>query len=383
MKEVFILGDANISNTTKFSSLLSGSKTPISTSIDENTDTAIVYTSGTTGYPKGVILTHRNLLTNGTAIARAVKMTESDRFMCILPLFHVNGMTVTIMAPLCSGGSMILNETFSATKFWETLAKYRATGFSAVPTVYSILLNRPEVQGLDLSSLRFGICGAAPLPVELMRAFEEKFKMIIIEGYGLTEGTCASCVNPIDGTRKPGSIGVPLENIEMKIFDDNDNELEAGKIGEIVSRGPNTMKGYFKNAEATAQTLKNNWLHTGDIGYVDNDGYFYIVDRKKDMIIRGGENIYPREVEEVLYKHPKVLEAAVIGLPDKIWGEAVVAVIVLKKNEIIDEKDIIAFCKERLADYKCPKRVYFKESLPKTATGKIQKQLLKKMIMND
>ncbi|MFQ6618919.1 MAG: class I adenylate-forming enzyme family protein, partial [Fidelibacterota bacterium] len=247
------------------------------------------------------------------------------------------------------------------------------------PTVYAILLNLPDAEKYDLSSLRICICGAAPMPVEVFRKFEEKFKAFILEGYGLSEGTCVSSVNPLDGTRKIGSIGLPIPEQEMKIFDDQDRELPQGEIGEIVIRGENVMVGYYKNPEATAETLRNGWLHTGDLGYVDEEGYFYIVGRKKEMIIRGGENIYPKEIEEVLYRHPKIAEAAVVGLPDKIWGEEVSAFIVLKLGESLSEEEVIAYCKEHLADYKCPQKVMFTGVFPKTATGKIQKGKLREL----
>jgi len=216
----------------------------------------------------------------------------------------------------------------------------------------------------------------SPLPTDLISAFERKFKTTIIEGYGLTEGTCASSVNPIDSARKPGSIGLPLKGQEIRIVDGRGFDMEDGEVGEMLIRGDNVMKGYYRNQEATAEVLRNGWLHTGDIGYRDGDGYFFLLGRTKEMIIRGGENIYPSEIEEVLYQDPRVQEVAVGGLPDKIWGEEVIAFIALKKGEAFPQEEVMEFCMKRLADYKCPRRVVYLKRLPKTSTGRIQKSRL-------
>lgn len=338
---------------------------------------ALIYTSGTTGRPKGVILTHRNYLFDTAQFVQATQMTEQDRFLCILPLFHVNGQVVTTLAPLFSGGSMVLMEKFSPQEFFITLERFRATAFSGVPTIYAILLHAEEAKEHDLSSLRFCICGAAPMPVELFRKFEEKFRAFILEGYGLSEGTCVSSVNPLGGKRKIGSIGLSLPNQEMTIFNERDETLPAGEVGEIGVRGENVMAGYFNDREGTEETLRGGWLHTGDLGYRDEEGYFFIVGRKKEMIIRGGENIYPKEIEERLYKHPDVLEAAVVGLPDPIWGEEVAAFIVPKRGPSPAPETILAYCREHLARFKCPTQVVFVERFPKTATGKIRKAMLR------
>lgn len=350
--------------------------------INEDDIASIIYTSGTTGYPKGVLLTQYNYWFNAWEVTVAAKMTEADRFMCILPLFHVNGQVATVLAPLSAGAAMILLKGFSPKDFLPKLERYQATAFSGVPTVYAILNNLPDAEQYDLSNLRFCICGAAPMPVEVFETFEKKYNAHIMEGYGLSEGTCASSINPIDGTRKVGSIGLPLEGQEIKIVDDNGNEKKLGEVGEIVIRGDNLMKGYYKNQEATAQTLKNGWLHTGDLGYKDEDGYIFIQGRKKEMIIRGGENIYPKEIEEVLYKHPAIMDAAVVGIPDKIWGEEVGAFLVLKEGQELKEEEAIEYCKEKLANYKCPRMVFFWDQLPKTATGKIQKNKIVQQHMN-
>jgi long-chain acyl-CoA synthetase len=353
--------------------LLEAEPTEPAAEINPDDTAGIIYTSGTTGLPKGVELTHKNYLVDAEQIAEATRMTGEDRFLCILPLFHVNAQVVTTLSPMCAGAGMILLEGFSPKTFLPALAQYKATAFSGVPTVYAILNTLPTAEQFDLSTLRFCICGAAPMPVEVFKTFEEKYKAFILEGYGLSEGTCASSINPLGGKRKIGSIGLPLRGQEMKIFDETGTELPGGGVGEIVVRGENVMRGYYKNPEATAETLKGNWLHTGDLGYVDEEGYFYIVGRKKEMIIRGGENIYPKEAEEVLYRHPDILEAAVVGIPDEIWGEEVVAFIVRNEGASLSADDVIAYCTEHLADFKCPRKVEFVESFPKTATGKIQK----------
>jgi len=324
---------------------------------------AIVYTSGTTGKPKGAMLTHANYLWDAEAIARAVKMASADRFLCILPLFHVNAQVVTTLVPMIAGGSMVLMRKFSPLEMLETLAKTGATAFSGVPTVYAILNGTPGADQYDLSRLRFCICGAAPMPIEVFEGFERKFHAVILEGYGLTEGTCASSVNPLD-RRKVGSIGVPLEGQEMKLINE-----------EIVIRGPNLMTAYYKDPHATAEAIKDGWLYTGDLGRVDKQGYFFIIGRKKEMIVRGGQKIYPKEVEEVLYQHSAVAEAAVVGISDLTWGEQVTAYVVRRGS--VSEAELMAFCCERLADFKCPKTVVFQKVLQKTATGKIQKHLLK------
>lgn len=382
VEQVIVIGESVV-DTLNFWELMekSSSDKPPEVLIDEKNDpAAILYTSGTTGFPKGVLQTHFNIRRDAEMIKDFLNANEDYRFMLILPLFHVNAQIVTVMAPFTIGASCILTPGFSAQTHWETVAKYKASTFSAVPTVLSILLKMPH-ENLDLSSLEFVICGAAPLPVEVFKEFEKTFKCKVVEGYGLTEGTCASSVNPIpteiEDKRKIGSIGVPLPGNEMKIVDNNGNDLPPNAKGEILVKGDNVMKEYFKNPEANAQTLKDGWLFTGDIGHMDEDGFFFITDRKKDMIIRGGENIYPREIEEVLYSHPAVSLATVIGVRDEVYGELPKAFIVLKEGKTASAEDIIAYCKKNLADFKIPKYVEFRDDLPKTPTGKIMKQPLR------
>ncbi len=339
---------------------------------------AIIYTSGTTGFPKGAVLTHRNYLFDVENTVRAIGMDARDRFLCFLPLFHVNGQVVTLLSPLWAGGSMVLMEKFSPKEFFELISKHRCTAFSGVPSVYSVLLNLPDAARYDLSSLRFCICGAAPMPVEVFTAFELKFQAHILEGYGLSEGTCVSTVNPPPpGKRKVGSIGLPLPGQELAIVDAAGRALGNGEVGEIVVKGENVMAGYWNNPAATGEALRDGRLHTGDLGSRDEDGYYFIKGRKKEMIIRGGENIYPKEIEEVLYAHPAVAEAAVIGLPDRRWGEEVAAFVVLREGAAAALKDLREHLKGRLADYKLPRVWRLVPALPKTATGKIQKHKLR------
>ena len=345
----------------------------------------IIYTSGTTGKPKGCLLTHGNLIANARQIANWLGFTADDRLLTVMPLFHMNAVSVTTMTPLYSGASTVVSPKFSATRFWQIISDYNVTSFGSVATMLSMLLEKypngvPD--GLKTKQLRFVMCGSAPVPAEVMKRFEETFNCLVIEGYGLSESTCRSTFNPPNEGRRPGSCGMPIGN-EMMVVDEEDCEVPNGELGEIVLRGENILKGYYRNPEANDQAFRNGWFHTGDVGYRDADGFYYIVDRKTDMIIRGGENIYPREIDEALYQHPSVAAAATIGIPDNLYGEEVTAFVVLKNGLSVTEEELLAHCREQLADYKCPKTIHIVAEIPKGPTGKLLKRELAKLFRDE
>jgi long-chain acyl-CoA synthetase len=339
-------------------------------------DTAVIlYTSGTTGKPKGAELTHANLFRNADVSSRTTsEIAAGDVVFGGLPLFHSFGQTVSMNASLMVGACLTLVPKFDPGEALATMQRDRVTHFYGVPTMYGALLHHPERESYDTSSLRTCITGGASMPVEVLRGFEEAFGAIVLEGYGLSETSPVSSSNHPDRERKPGSIGTPLEGVEMRVVDEDDNEVAQGEVGEIVIRGHNIMKGYWQRPDATAEAMRGGWFHSGDMARVDEEGYFYIVDRKKDLIIRGGYNVYPREVEEVLYEHPKIREAAVIGVPHDEWGEEIGAAIVLHDGEELDPEEASAYVKERIAAYKYPRLVWFLDELPKGPTGKILKR---------
>ena len=346
---------------------------------DADETAVLLYTSGTTGKPKGAELTHLNLYMNCTVAGQLFGFRDDDIGVAVLPLFHVFGLSSVLNTSVRYGGTIVLVPRFELEPVVEAIEKHRCTIFSGVPTMYFGLLNM-DTTGRDLSSLRTGVSGGAPIPGEVIRAFEEKFpNCVVLEGYGLSESTSTTTFNVDREHRKVLSIGKPIWGVTVQIVDEAEKPLPAGEsnVGEIVIRGHNIMKGYYKNPEATQEAFKGGWFHSGDLAYADDDGYLFIVDRKKDLVIRGGYNVYPREVEEVLYEHPAVAEAAVIGRPDPKLGEEVLAFVALKPGADCTPEELVAFAKERLAAYKYPREVRIVEELPKGATGKILKKELR------
>jgi long-chain acyl-CoA synthetase len=339
----------------------------------EPRDTAVIlYTSGTTGRPKGAELTHSGLNRNQDVVARSLlDLTPDDVVMGCLPLFHVFGLTCGLNAAISSGAMLTLIPRFNPGKALAVIARDHVTVFEGVPTMYAAMLGTDPSSRPDVTSLRVCISGGAAMPVEVMRQFEEAFGCIVLEGYGLSETSPVASFNHPDKPRKPGSIGTPVEGVEIRLVDQDRHEVPAGEVGEIEIRGHNLMKGYWQRPEETAATIRDGWLATGDMARADEDGYLYIVDRKKDLIIRGGYNVYPREVEEVLYEHPAVAEAAVIGMPHASLGEEIGAAVVLKPGADVSPAELSQYVKSRLAAYKYPRRVWLMDSLPKGPTGKI------------
>ncbi len=338
-------------------------------------DTAVIlYTSGTTGKPKGAELTHANLGMNVKVASSLFEYSEDDVILGCLPLFHSFGQTCALNCAVRVGASLTMLPRFEPAKALEIVQRDRVTVFLGVPTMYSAMLNCERREDYDVSSLKLCGSGGAAMPGEVQRGFEEAFGAKVLEGYGLSETSPVASFNHPDRERKTGSIGTPIEGVEMKAVDEDGNEVAQGEVGEIVIKGHNVMKGYWNQPDATKESIKHGWFYTGDMGKVDEDGYFFIVDRKKELIIRGGYNVYPREIEEVLYEHPAVAEAAVVGVPHDDLGEEVGAAVVLKPGEELDADAVREFVKENVAAYKYPRRIWFCDELPKGPTGKILKR---------
>lgn len=351
------------------------------TDVDPIEDIALLqYTGGTTGFPKAAMLTHYNLTANTFMCAKWMYKCErgNESILGVLPFFHVYGMTAVMNLSIMEGYKMILLPKFDVETTLKTIEKQRPTLFPGAPTIYIALLNHPNLKKYDLSSIKICISGSAPLPVEVQEQFEAVTGGKIIEGYGLTEASPVTHSNFIwDGKRIKGSVGVPWPDTEAMIVSlETGERVNVNEIGEIVVRGPQVMKGYWNRPEETAATLRDGWLYTGDLGYMNEEGYFFVVDRKKDMIIASGYNVYPREVEEVLYEHPKVQEAVVIGVPDAYRGETVKAFVVIKEGETCTEEELDQFMRSKLAAYKVPRIYEFRKELPKTAVGKILRRAL-------
>ena len=336
----------------------------------------ILYTSGTTGVPKGVALSHTNLESNARSAAQLFDLDRTDWAVAVLPLSHSYGLTV-MNAGHILGTRAALLRWFNPEDVLKTIQAFKAVSMSGVPTMFVYLLNYPDAGRFDTGSMRFWGSGAAPLPVEIVEPFEKKFGGKLLEGYGLTEASPVVSAHRLSGVRKLGSVGQPIPGVQVSIQDDEDRALPVGDLGEVCVKGPNVMTGYYRNPEETARTIRHGWLHTGDMGRLDGDGFLYIVERKKDLIIRGGFNIYPREVEEALYAFPAIAEAAVVGKADPLMGEEAVAFVVLRDGASATAEEVIAFCESRLARFKCPKQVRFVDSLPKSPIGKILRKELR------
>lgn len=376
------LSDQAKAKTTLFTQLLQtteGVLEPVQVETDDNA--VILYTSGTTGNPKGAMLTHGNLYSNARDVGSYLQINNEDRVIATLPVFHVFALTVVVNAPLVQGATILLAPRFSPSEIFALAKERAATVFAGVPTMYNFLYQFEEGDVSAFSHLRLAVSGGASLPVSLLHNFEEKFNVRISEGYGLSEASPVTCFNPLDRDRKAGSIGQSIVNVENKVVDMNGDEVPVGEVGELIVRGPNVMKGYYKMPEETANAIRDGWLYTGDLARKDEEDYFYIVDRKKDMIIVGGYNVYPREVEEVLFSHPNVIEAAVVGFPDLDFGEAVHAYVVLKDRSMTPAQ-LQVYCQEHIVKYKVPKTIEIMDELPKNSTGKILRRSLKETVMN-
>ncbi len=379
VQSVIVIEDDAPEGTHSFRALVDQS--PEETAIVETADddiAALIYTAGTTGKAKGVIHTHGTLYSNAYMQHHTFPPTDGMTYISILPLCHSYGIASSNMSLFRSNRAVLLN-TFDLAAIFSAIEKYSGNILAAVPTMYVYMLLYPEPKKYNLSSMKYWVCGSAPLAVETWNKFKEMYGFEISEGWGLTEAGANNSCNPWEGLKKIGSIGLPTTGTEMKIFDDQGKELPPGEKGEIVIRGPQVMKGYWMRPEETAEVLRNGWLHTGDVGFVDPDGYFWITDRKKDLIIKGGENISPRTIEEVLYAHPQVSEAAVIGVKDEKYGEEIKAFVVLHPGEKAAAEDIIAFCKTRLTNFFLPRDIVFLNAMPKSLVGKILKTELRKM----
>ncbi|ANY22161.1 class I adenylate-forming enzyme family protein [Gordonia terrae] len=344
--------------------------------VDQTALALLIYTSGTTGTPKGVMLDHANINAMVEMGRAGLRLTAADRCLLVLPLFHVNGIIISVLTPLLAGGSVVIERRFDPSNFFPTVFEHRITVFSAVPTIFAILADLPTDLVVDVSSVRLAVCGAAPAPPGLLSRFESRFGFPVLEGYGLSEGTCGSTLNPVDGPRKPGTAGIPLAGQEIKIVDAAHMVVPPGEVGEIIVRGPNIMRGYLGRPDATRDALVGGWLHTGDLGVLDTDGYLTVVGRTKDMIIRGGENIYPKEIEDVLTEHPQVTAAAAIGVPDPKWGELVVAFVEITDAHDVRSGELDALCARELSPFKRPVDIVVVAALPLNAVGKIDKRAL-------
>ncbi|WP_020406804.1 long-chain-fatty-acid--CoA ligase [Hahella ganghwensis] len=378
-------GAALVSDTTveHFSGLLENPATTTDVATQADDTVVVLYTSGTTGKPKGAELTHANIFLNVVQFARLSHAQTEDNQLVVLPLFHTFGQTVQMCGSLYNGNKMVLIPRFEPQAVVDAMLKEKITVFCGVPTMYWALLHNVDISEDQVEQIRstLRLCGAggSSLPLEIIKGFEAKFHVPILEGYGLSETSPVASFNLLDKPRKPGSVGMPIWGVDIRIVDTENQELPRGEKGEIIIRGHNVMKGYLNRPDATAEAIRNGWFHSGDIGYMDEEGYIFIVDRVKDMIIRGGYNVYPRELEETILEHPAISLAAVVGIPDDQYGEEVKAFVILNEGSNLTDEELISWCKERMAAFKYPRLVEIRESLPMTATGKILKRELKNL----
>lgn len=373
--------DVSLKSDSTFNQLLLNKELPpTEIDIDPKDDIAVLqYTGGTTGRSKGVMLTHYNLIANVFQSYATSNITlGKERVLTIIPLFHVYGMTGCMNLTFYTGGNLILVPRFSVKETVKIVEQYKPTTFSGVPTMYVELLNYYNKQPFDLSSMKLCSSGASPLPIEVLDGFNKKTGISIVEGFGLSEASPGIMRNPVKGIQKPGTVGISLPNTKSKIVDveTSQQELQVGEVGELVTKGPQVMKGYWNQPEETKKTLRDGWLYTGDLAFMDRDGYYTIVGRSKELIIASGYNVYPIEIEDIIYQHPKISEAAVIGVKDKYRGESVKAFVVLKEDAQLTASELTEYCEGRLAPYKVPKTIEFMKTLPKSAVGKILKRKL-------
>lgn len=366
---VLLILDAKVDGTEE-----TGKRYQEETNVLQGEDLALIlYTSGTTGNPKGVMLTHKNLLAEAQNVKTAHNLKEEDIVLSVLPLFHINGLVITLITPLVTGMEIIMPPKFSASNFWKWVDRYKVTWLNAVPTIYSILLTHDVDKTLDTSSLRFARSASSSLPLAVLKEFENRYQIPMIESFGISEGGSQITSNPLPPQkRKPGSVGLAYGN-EVAIFDEKDQVLSARETGEIVVRGDNIAKGYLNKEKETKEAFRDGWFHTGDMGYLDEEGYLYINGRKKELINRAGEKFSPKEIDEVLYQLPQVELAAAVGVPNPLYNEEVVAYLKLRDGQSLTEEEVKRHCKEKLADFKMPKEIFFTNDFPKGPSGKIQR----------
>jgi len=384
LKHVIVSKGTANNATVQFEDLLKGSSDYPTVESELDDITCIIYTSGTTGRPKGATQTHRSVLTNVQGCCTRNKFVVEDRFLLALPIYNNFALSVVMMSAFYCGATLVLIDRFDARKVLDAIKEHRCTYFAGTPTMYSYLLNEYKEGTDDVSSLKIVNSGGANFPLEVLKKFEKKFDCIVMDGFGHTESSGFTTLQPRVGIRKENSVGTPISNVFIKIVDDNGNEVPAGQVGEIIEYGDVfSIHGYLNAPEKNAEVYRDKWFYSGDLGYVDTDGYLYIAGRKQDLIITGGQNIYPFEVEEVLHTNSKVALAAVIGIPDKIKGELAKAYIVLKKGESAEEQEIIDYVRARMAKFKAPRMVEFVDSLPQGPTGKILKKELRERVLKE